>query len=84
MENLLSIEECHMSKFSDCPRCGERGFEKLRTHAFCVNCNYEEIYSDELCVIPQWAIDAIKAAKSKTVTRELRAEENTYVLESAV
>lgn len=84
MEILLSIQEEFMSKFSECPRCGEYGLERMRTHAFCVNCNYEEIYSDDLCVIPQWAIDAIKAVKPKTIVSELRPEERAYPVESAV
>lgn len=73
-----------MSKFSDCPRCGECGLERMRTHALCVNCNYEEIHSDELCSIPQWAIDAVKTVKPKSVVREIRVDEPGRLLESAV
>ena len=73
-----------MNQFCNCPRCGERGLEKLRTHAFCVNCNYDEIYSDELCVIPQWAIDALKTVKPKSIVLEIRAKEKEYALASAV
>lgn len=57
--------------FDVCPRCGEGGLETLKTHAFCVNCNYEEIYDDELCVIPRWALSAVKEA-SKPVSQEQR------------
>ena len=70
--------------FGNCPRCRERGFERFKTHSYCVNCNYEEIYSDELCVIPQWAVHALKTAKPKSIVRELRANEKEYALESAV
>ena len=72
--------------FLSCPRCGVGGLERLTTHAFCVNCNYEEIYSDDLCVIPQWAIEALKTAKPKSIVRELREKEkeNEVALESAV
>lgn len=62
--------------FHSCPRCGIGGFETLRTHGFCVNCNYEEHYgSDELCVIPDWALEALKTAKPKSIVRELRPVE---------
>lgn len=71
------------SHFHSCPRCGTGGLERLRTHAFCVNCNYDEVYSDELCVIPQWAIDALKTARPKSIVRELRPKETEYALESA-
>lgn len=26
--------------FTCCPRCGACGYEKLRTHTYCVDCNY--------------------------------------------
>jgi len=46
--------------FYTCPRCGVDGLETLKTHAFCVNCNYEAIFNDGLYVIPRWALDAVK------------------------
>lgn len=61
--------------FETCPRCGIGGLERLKTHAFCVNCNYEEIYSDELCVIPQWALDAVKAAGRRPSVHKLQPVE---------
>ncbi len=70
--------------FDTCPRCGEGGLETLSTHAYCVNCNYEVIHSEELCVIPQWAIDALKTAKPRSIVRELRTREKELALESAV
>ena len=69
--------------FDTCPRCGEGGLETLSTHAYCVNCNYERIFSEELCVIPRWAIDTLKSAKPRSIVRELRAEEKELALESA-
>ena len=52
--------------FDTCPRCGVGGLEILKTHAFCVNCNYEEIYNhDEFYSIPQWALDAIETKNRK-------------------
>ena len=70
--------------FDNCPRCRTGGLETLKTHAFCVNCNYEEIYSDELCVIPQWAIDVLKSAKPKSIVRELRPKEEEVAFAGAV
>jgi hypothetical protein len=56
------------------------GLETLKTHAFCVNCNYEEIYSDELCAIPQWALDAVKeASKPKKQAKKTVATSSAVV-----
>ncbi len=71
--------------FKSCPRCGVGGFETLRTHAFCINCNYAENYqSDEFCVIPQWALEVLKNARPKSVVRQLRSEETNLELENAI
>jgi hypothetical protein len=73
--------------FESCPRCGVGGLERLSTHAYCVNCNYEEInFATELCAIPQWAIDALKSVKPKSVVRDLRdkRKERDLELENAV
>lgn len=57
-----------MSCLRTCPRCNERGYEVLKTHAYCVNCNYSpdlidrRLSSDDLS-IPAWAE---KAAASKS------------------
>lgn len=34
-----------MSKILFCPRCGERTYEKLRSHSHCFNCLYSETLS---------------------------------------
>ena len=31
-----------MPRLCECPRCGERSFEKLKTYAHCSNCLYAE------------------------------------------
>lgn len=31
-----------MSRLCECPRCGERSFEKLKTYSHCSNCLYAE------------------------------------------
>ena len=33
-----------MSHYCQCPRCGERGMEKLETYSHCANCLYYEDY----------------------------------------
>jgi len=33
-------------KFQECPRCGERSLECLKTYAHCPNCNYSEDLDD--------------------------------------
>lgn len=58
-----------MSYLRTCPRCNERGYEVLKTHAYCVSCNYSPdlmdrpMSSDDL-PIPAWAE---KAAAAKSV-----------------
>ncbi len=59
--------------FLNCPRCHDRSYEKLRTHSYCASCNYSEVGpSDELCAIPNWALEALKTVKPKSIVRELR------------
>ncbi len=59
-----------MSTIVNCPRCNERTYEKLSTHAYCVSCNYapdllnyRKSSGDDL-PIPPWAEEAL--AKMKT------------------
>lgn len=73
-----------MNKFCMCPRCGEHGLERFSTHAFCVNCNYDEIHSDELCVVPDWALAALKTVKPKSIVREILPKQKEYALGTAV
>ncbi len=58
--------------FATCPRCGVGGLERLKTHAFCVNCNYEEIYGSELCALPQWALASIKGPAKERKQRVIK------------
>jgi hypothetical protein len=47
--------------FDRCPRCSSLRYELLRTHAFCVECNFSpdlEKDADDVA-IPQWAIAAV-------------------------
>lgn len=55
-----------MSYFKTCPRCNDRGYEVLKTHAYCVSCNYspdllyrKPMSSDDL-PIPEWAAKAVR------------------------
>lgn len=41
--NNYNLNADQRLSFHSCPRCGEHGFEKLRTHNHCVGCNYFEI-----------------------------------------
>ena len=63
--------------FETCPRCGAGGLEVLRTHAFCVNCNYDEIYfvDDLLYSIPDWALEAVKGKRNSESDNEEVVEE---------
>ncbi len=56
--------------FNTCPRCGAGGFECLKTHSYCVDCNYSpdllsyhESSGDDL-PIPPWAAKAYKQIQS--------------------
>lgn len=51
--------------FTHCPRCRDKAFEVFKTHAYCVACFYEQLYSDSLCAIPQWAIQALENEKNE-------------------
>ncbi|MBI2712754.1 MAG: hypothetical protein HYX41_07880 [Bdellovibrio sp.] len=48
-------------EFSFCPRCCDKSYEHLATHAYCVNCNYSPTL-DEYCdnAIPDWALEVLK------------------------
>ena len=34
--------------FKDCPRCGWRALEKLKTYSYCINCNYNTV--EDKCI----------------------------------
>jgi hypothetical protein len=63
-----------MSYLRTCPRCNERGYEVLKTHAYCVSCNYspdlmdQPTSSDDL-PIPTWAEKAAAAKPSHPIPR---------------
>lgn len=49
-------------EFNDCPRCGDRGYERLKEHDCCYSCNYsttlDPFYS--IASVPDWALKTIK------------------------
>jgi ribosomal protein L37E len=48
----------------DCPRCGDRSYEKLNSHDHCVSCNYSTEFDIKLNMpIPQWATDVVDDPK---------------------
>lgn len=57
-----------MSYLRTCPRCNDQSYEILKTHAFCVSCNYSPdllVHTKKLSAdlpIPSWAT---KATESK-------------------
>ena len=67
-----------MSYLRTCPRCHERGYEVLKTHAYCVSCNYSPdlmdrpMSSDDL-PIPAWA-EKVAAQKVRQKAEEQNDE----------
>lgn len=63
-----------MSYLRTCPRCNERGYEVLKTHVYCVSCNYSPDLmdrppsSDDL-PIPSWAEKVAVVKPSRTISR---------------
>lgn len=54
------------SSLCQCPRCGEMGIENLKTHSYCINCNYSKIYEDDSGrIIPDWVIELFKQSQIK-------------------
>ena len=56
--------------FSKCPRCNEKSYERLKTHSYCVCCNYSpdlDCYKKataEDLPIPPWAARAVESIKA--------------------
>ncbi len=71
-------------KFDMCPRCGSHALEKLSTHSYCVNCNYEEVKFEASSYIPKWAADSFKSVKPKSLLRSIKVENEEPDLEHAV
>ncbi len=55
---------------SNCPRCGAGAYESLRSHSYCIDCNYSPTFSkDHEPAIPRWAVDAIN--ETETAVRQI-------------
>ena len=52
--------------FETCPRCGEGGIERLKTHVYCVNCNYSDSEHEQYEQIPSWVFQFLKQEKIKS------------------
>ena len=64
-----------MSYLRTCPRCNERGYEVLKTHAYCVSCNYSPDLMDrpsspDDLPIPAWAEKVAAAKPSRAISEE--------------
>jgi hypothetical protein len=47
-----------------CPRCGNEGYERLRSHSYCLECNYSEIpEAEEVLAIPKWVSEVLSVSK---------------------
>lgn len=67
-------------RMAACPRCGIGGYEKLKSHGHCVNCNYNDIpMSEEMLAIPDWAITLLKSLEVKK-KKNKRESKSTLVL----
>ena len=65
-------------KFLKCPRCEDFTYEKLKTHDYCLSCNYstELDLSPRPDNVPQWALDSMKSAWVNYNTGELKDRES--------
>jgi hypothetical protein len=51
--------------FGRCPRCTAYAYEYLRTHSYCVNCNYSPDYEYTEPDVPKYAIECVKELDKK-------------------
>lgn len=50
--------------FSYCPRCGDRTYEYLDTHSYCVSCNYSPTTDEKYDhAVPKWALDVLNESE---------------------
>lgn len=58
-------------RLNTCPRCGVGGYEVLKSHAYCLECNYTNYFdTDELQIIPKWVKPFLRKSKNKKRERE--------------
>lgn len=78
METYNLNADSRMS-FQNCPRCGEQGYEKLRTHSHCVSCNYFDVreaysYKDQALKCDKILSDLEAISKPSNTYREIQEE----------
>ena len=59
--------------FLDCPRCGDRGYEKLESYSHCVACLYSPVFEEEPDV-PEWAVKYAKES-ARTFSQAQKRED---------
>lgn len=57
--------------FSHCPRCGEKAYDVLRTHCYCVECHFSPDLENYQRFVPKWVSYRIVEAKrpSKKISK---------------
>lgn len=62
--------------FERCPRCGEKTYEILSTHCYCVSCNYSPEFQTESDSppIPVWAIQQLAKLRKTLRHNDLRKQ----------
>ena len=66
-----------MGKFMNCPRCGWRKCERLRTYRYCSNCNYNSVKDEPYRVplhIKMMAEEEYKRRKKKWMEKAKEKE----------
>lgn len=79
------MENQYVVRLAECPRCGERGYEKLGSHGHCINCNYSPAYDEcvDQCVqIPDWAIQALKDESKSNDHKVIDSKSATFHAEA--
>ncbi len=54
----------YIPSFLNCPRCGDRAYERLQTYSHCVACLYSPVF-DEAQDVPEWAVKYAKETAQK-------------------
>lgn len=65
--------------FTNCPRCGDRSYEKLKSHAHCFGCFYSpEFAASAVEVIPNWATQSLNESGTTAVGKLREGRDPTY------
>lgn len=62
--------------FTFCPRCDSRAYQILKTHSFCIECNYSPTLdgAEDEPLIPAWALESLRNAGKVETPEELVSE----------